>query len=188
MTNKCKTGRMPPLTPDVVEKKLKEEMIFTNDSDVGRVAKLYKSFFDAVTSTHANSVVLGLAQSSMVLLLHSGLAAGSTKHARLSLCFPSIFCLLVLPSSIASSPRCPSLCQLPGGLLQSLPLNNKAFVHKICFLLTHVDGATRHIFSIPGMFQCTLVPLLSAKCFFFRRMITGQAKQRDHEMHRAQLA
>ena len=51
MKRKCKTGRMPPLTPDVVEQKLKEEMIFTNDSDVGRVAKLYKSFFDAVTST-----------------------------------------------------------------------------------------------------------------------------------------
>ena len=42
---------MPPLTPDVVEKKLKQEMIFTNKSDVNRVAKLYKSFFDAVTST-----------------------------------------------------------------------------------------------------------------------------------------
>ena len=50
MVKKCRSGRLPPLTPDVVAKKL-DEMFFTNDSDVGKVAKLYKRFFDAVTST-----------------------------------------------------------------------------------------------------------------------------------------
>ena len=51
MKKKCKSGRMPPLSPDVVAKKLQEEMKFTNDSDVGKVAALYKRFFDAVSST-----------------------------------------------------------------------------------------------------------------------------------------
>ena len=45
---------MPPLTPDMVARKLKEEKKFTNDSDVSKVAGLYKRFFDAVsTSTEA---------------------------------------------------------------------------------------------------------------------------------------
>ena len=42
---------MPPLAPDVVAKKLKEEMVFTNHSDVGKVAALYKRFFDAASCT-----------------------------------------------------------------------------------------------------------------------------------------
>ena len=51
MVKQCKSGRMPPLAPDVVAKKLEEEMVFTNDSDVGKVAALYKRFFDAASST-----------------------------------------------------------------------------------------------------------------------------------------
>ena len=51
MVEQCQSGRMPPLTPDVVAKKLEEEMVFTNDSDVGKVAALYKRCFDAASST-----------------------------------------------------------------------------------------------------------------------------------------
>ena len=136
--------------------------------------------------------MIGSTLLSVVLLLRSSLAAGSAKPAPpLSSCVPSIFCLFVLLSSVASSPRCQRVCPLPGGLRASLPLNNTLFVRQICFLLTHVEGATRHIFSIPGMFQCALVPVLSAK-FLFMRMTTGQAqtiaKQTDHETHRAQFA
>ena len=32
----CKYGRMPPLTPDMVARKLQEEKQFTNDSDVSK--------------------------------------------------------------------------------------------------------------------------------------------------------
>ena len=133
--------------------------------------------------------MIGSALLSEVLLLRSSLAAGSAKHAPpLSFCFPSIFCLFVLLSSVASSPRCQSQCPLLGFPRPSLPLINILFVRQICFLLTHVEGATRHICSIPGMFQWALVPVLSAK-FLFMRMTTGQAqtiaKQSDHETHRA---
>ena len=117
MVNECKSGRMPPLTPDVVAKKLQNEMVFTNDSDVGRVAKLYTRFFDAVTSTTRELSVVSSALLSVVLLLRSSLAAGSAKPAPpLSSCVPSIFCLFVLLSSVASSPRCQRVCPLPGGL------------------------------------------------------------------------
>ena len=47
----CKYGRMPPLTPDMVARKLQEEKQFTNDSDVSKVASLYKRFFDAVSTS-----------------------------------------------------------------------------------------------------------------------------------------
>ena len=54
LRDRCKHGRMPPLAPDMVARKLKEEKKFTNDSDVSKVAGLYKRFFDAVsTSTEA---------------------------------------------------------------------------------------------------------------------------------------
>ena len=51
MRDQCRSCRMPPLTLDVVAKKLQNEMKFTIDLDVSRVAKLYTRFFDAVTST-----------------------------------------------------------------------------------------------------------------------------------------
>ena len=101
---------------------------------------------------------MGLALLRVVLLLRSSLAAGSARHA------PPL-------SSVASSPRCQSLCPLLGGLRASPPLNNTFFLQQICFLL--VLGVT--YCSIPGVFQCALVPLLSAK-FLFMRMTTGQAQ------------
>ena len=42
---------MPPLSPDMVARKLQEEKQFTNDSDVSKVASLYKRFFDAVSTS-----------------------------------------------------------------------------------------------------------------------------------------
>ena len=47
----CKYARMPPLSPDMVARKLQEEKKFTNDSDVSKVASLYKRFFDAVSTS-----------------------------------------------------------------------------------------------------------------------------------------
>ena len=44
-------GRMPPLSPARVEQKLKDEMKFTNRSDVKKVVKLYTSFFVTVSSS-----------------------------------------------------------------------------------------------------------------------------------------
>ena len=44
-------GRMPPLSPTRVAQKLKDEMKFTNKSDVNKVVKLYTSFFDTVSSS-----------------------------------------------------------------------------------------------------------------------------------------
>ena len=50
-TNQTLKGRMPPLSPARVEQKLKDEMKFTNRSDVKKVVKLYTSFFVTVSSS-----------------------------------------------------------------------------------------------------------------------------------------
>ena len=47
----CKKGRLPPMTPDRVEFELVNNKEFTNKSDVNKVAKLYKNFFDIVSSS-----------------------------------------------------------------------------------------------------------------------------------------
>ena len=136
--------------------------------------------------------MIGSALLSVVLLLRWSLAAGSAKPAPpLSSCVPSMFFLFVLLSSVAPSPRCQRVCSLASGLRASLPLNNTLFVGRSVSysLMSRVRRVT--FFSIPGIFQCALVPVLSAK-FLFMRMTTGQAqmiaKQTDHETHRAQFA
>ena len=45
------SGRMPPLTPDRVKSELLHNKKFTNDSDVNKVAKLYREFFEVVSSS-----------------------------------------------------------------------------------------------------------------------------------------
>ena len=115
---------------------------------------------------------MGLALLSVVLLLRSSLAAGSAKHAPpLSFCFPSMFACSFLCRPSHRHRDAQSLCPLLGGLRASPPLNDTFFLQQICFLL--VRGVTYR--SIPGVFQCALVPLLSAK-FLFMRMTTGQAQ------------
>ena len=47
----CNKGRLPPMTPDRVEFELVNNKEFTNKSDVNKVAKLYKNFFDIVSSS-----------------------------------------------------------------------------------------------------------------------------------------
>ena len=47
----CMRGRLPPMTPDRVKFELVNNKEFTNKSDVNKVAKLYKTFFDIVSSS-----------------------------------------------------------------------------------------------------------------------------------------
>ena len=47
----CRSGRLPPITPDRVKFELVNNKEFTNKSDVDKVAKLYKNFFDIVSSS-----------------------------------------------------------------------------------------------------------------------------------------
>ena len=47
----CSSGRLPPMTPDRVKFELVNNKEFTNKSDVDKVAKLYKNFFDIVSSS-----------------------------------------------------------------------------------------------------------------------------------------
>ena len=47
----CMSGRLPPMTPDRVKFELVNNKVFTNKSDVDKVAKLYKIFFDFVSSS-----------------------------------------------------------------------------------------------------------------------------------------
>ena len=47
----CIRGRLPPMTPDRVKFELVNNKEFTNKSDVNKVAKLYKNFFDIVSSS-----------------------------------------------------------------------------------------------------------------------------------------
>ena len=51
LTDTCKYGRMPPLSPDTVLLKLQEEKKFSTESDASKVASLYKRFFDAVSTS-----------------------------------------------------------------------------------------------------------------------------------------
>ena len=43
-------GKLPPMTPDRVKFELVNNKDFTNKSNVDKVAKLYKNFFDIVSS------------------------------------------------------------------------------------------------------------------------------------------
>ena len=131
---------------------------FTNDSDVGRVAELYKRFFDAATSTTRAVVVMGLALLSVVLLLRSSLAAGSVKHARpLSFCFPSTI-LPARPSFVrrivTAMPESVSTARRPTGI----PANEQHFICAAVLFLTHScrgrDAShffdSRHVPMCPG--------------------------------------
>ena len=57
----CMKGRLPPMTPDRVEFELVNNKEFTNKSDVNKVAKLYKNFFDIVSSSVTSLDVMDLA-------------------------------------------------------------------------------------------------------------------------------
>ena len=47
----CAAERPPPLLPDTVKRLLEHEKVFTNKSDVGTVAELYRTFFEGVART-----------------------------------------------------------------------------------------------------------------------------------------
>ena len=59
LTHVCMRGRLPPPTPEKVERLLRTEKTFTNSSDVAKVAALYAAFFDEVvraTELHFRAV------------------------------------------------------------------------------------------------------------------------------------
>ena len=95
--------------------------------------------------------MVGSALLSVVLLLRSSLAASSAKYAPASLRFfacSSFFRLSHRYRDGRACVHCPAA-------RASLPLNNTLFMQQICFLLTHVEGATRHIFRFQA---CSSVP------------------------------
>ena len=56
----CMRGRLPPPTPEKVERLLRTEKTFTNSSDVAKVAALYAAFFDEVVrATELNFRAVG---------------------------------------------------------------------------------------------------------------------------------
>ena len=185
IVNKCKSCHMPPLTPDVVEKKLKEEMIFTNDSDVRRVAKLYKSSFDAVTSTTRtlscwawySRVWRFCCARAWQQVLRSTL--GHCRFAFLQFCACSSF---FRPSHRHAMPEPVSTTWPP----TAIPATEQQGICAVDLFLTHPcrwrDAAHFVRFLACSWFR------LCPPSFLFRRMTTGQAKQRDHETHLAQLA
>ena len=47
----CRSDRLAPLSPSNVEHLLTTEKVFTNNADVSVVTKIYKTFFDIVSSS-----------------------------------------------------------------------------------------------------------------------------------------
>ena len=53
LRNKCIKGRVPPLLPAIIKQKFeKEEVRFTNNSDIKSVTTLYENFFQAVSTAN----------------------------------------------------------------------------------------------------------------------------------------
>ena len=51
LSDLCRSERLAPLLPSKVEHLLTTEKVFTNDADVSVVTKIYKTFFDTVSSS-----------------------------------------------------------------------------------------------------------------------------------------
>ena len=84
----CVAKRLPPPLPEDVHRLLRDEKVFTNRSDVDKVADLYRSFFEAVT---ADARELDL----------SGLGWGDGEAAALAAALPSFAAVTSL--SVASN-------------------------------------------------------------------------------------
>ena len=53
---KCMASRVPPLLPEAVEEKFRnKEVVFTKKGDIGVVSKLYRKFFQDVSSAAETS-------------------------------------------------------------------------------------------------------------------------------------